>query len=163
MIVSQYDVPIVLMHMRGTPDNMQRNPHYTDAVEEIVNELEICISRAKSCNISPDKIILDPGIGFGKRLEDNLAVLNNLARFRNLGYPLLIGLSRKSISRNYHRSRRRPPYARQHSSQYVRLTARRRYSEGSRCQRDHCDAGYNICNRRSQVADEQAYGLPDFQ
>lgn len=97
MVVSQYDVPVVLMHMRGIAKNMQLNPHYTDAVEEIINELEICISRAKSFQISSDKIILDPGIGFGKRLEDNLAILNYLERFSNLGYSLLIGLSRKSF------------------------------------------------------------------
>jgi dihydropteroate synthase len=97
MIVSEHGVPVVLMHMRGTPENMQRNPHYKDAVEEIINELELCISRAKSSHISPDKIIIDPGIGFGKRLEDNLAIINSLERFSHLGYPVLVGLSRKSF------------------------------------------------------------------
>ncbi|MDC7227405.1 MAG: dihydropteroate synthase [Spirochaetales bacterium] len=96
-VVSQHDVPVILMHMRGTPENMQRNPHYTYAVEEIINELEICISRAKSLQIPSEKIIIDPGIGFGKRLEDNLSILKNIHRFRNLGYMLLIGLSRKSF------------------------------------------------------------------
>ena len=96
-IVSQYDVPIVLMHMRGTPENMQENPHYTDVVEEIVNELEVCIGRAKSFAIPADRIIIDPGIGFGKRLEDNLLILKHIERFGSLGYMLLIGLSRKSF------------------------------------------------------------------
>jgi dihydropteroate synthase len=97
VVASLNDVPIILMHMRGTPENMQRDPHYSDVIEEIINELELCISRAKSCNIQADKIILDPGIGFGKRLEDNLKILNNLERFEALGFPLLIGLSRKSF------------------------------------------------------------------
>lgn len=96
-IASQYDVPIVLMHMRGTPENMQKNPHYTDAVEEIVNELEVCIGRAKSFAIPAQNIIIDPGIGFGKRLEDNLLILKHIQRFKDLGYPVLIGLSRKSF------------------------------------------------------------------
>ncbi len=96
-IASQYEVPVVLMHIRGTPETMQLNPHYTDTVEEIIDELELCISRAKSFGIGPGKIILDPGIGFGKRLEDNLMIMKNLDRFVSLGYPLLIGLSRKSF------------------------------------------------------------------
>ena len=96
-IASQYEVPVVLMHIRGTPETMQLNPHYRDTVEEIINELELCISRAKSFGIAHGKIILDPGIGFGKRLEDNLLILKNLDRFISLGYPLLIGLSRKSF------------------------------------------------------------------
>lgn len=97
LVASLHDVPIVLMHMRGTPENMQRNPHYTDTVEEIINELELCVSRAKSCSISSERIIIDPGIGFGKRLEDNLMILKNIERFTELGFPLLIGLSRKSF------------------------------------------------------------------
>ena len=96
-IVSQYDVPVVLMHMRGTPENMQKNPHYTDVVQEIIDELEIGVCRAKSMTVAADKIIIDPGIGFGKRLEDNLLILKHIQRFRDLGYPVLIGLSRKSF------------------------------------------------------------------
>ena len=96
-IVSQYDVPIVLMHSRGTPENMQKNPHYTDTVEEIINELEVCIGRAKSFAIPAERIILDPGIGFGKRLEDNLLILRHLEKFCALGYTLLMGLSRKTF------------------------------------------------------------------
>ena len=80
-IVSMYDVPVILMHMRGTPESMQNSPHYTDVIEEIINELELCIGRAKSFNIASDRIIVDPGIGFGKRLEDNLMILKQLDRF----------------------------------------------------------------------------------
>lgn len=97
LVASQYDVPVVLMHMRGTPSTMQLNPHYTDTLEEILDELELCISRAKSFGIAGDKIIIDPGIGFGKRLEDNLIILNKLKRFKDTGYPVLMGLSRKSF------------------------------------------------------------------
>jgi len=96
-VAATYGVPVVLMHKRGNPDSMQVNPQYTDAVEEIINELELCIGRAHSFGINKDKIIIDPGIGFGKRLEDNLLILNNLSRFKALGYPMLIGLSRKSF------------------------------------------------------------------
>ena len=96
-IASQHEVPVVLMHMRGTSKTMQKNPHYRDTIEEIINELELCIGRAKSFGISGDKIILDPGIGFGKRLEDNLIILKKLDRFKKLGYPVLMGLSRKSF------------------------------------------------------------------
>ncbi len=97
LVAAKYEVPVVLMHMRGEPETMQTNPHYTNTIEEIISELEVCIDRAKSFGISPDKIITDPGIGFGKRLEDNLMILNNIDSFKALGYPLLIGLSRKSF------------------------------------------------------------------
>ncbi len=97
LVAATYDVPVVLMHKRGTPDTMQLNPRYTDVLEEILNELELCIGRAHSFGIKQDRIIIDPGIGFGKRLEDNLLILNNLGRFKALGYKMLIGLSRKSF------------------------------------------------------------------
>ncbi len=96
-VAATHDVPVILMHKRGSPETMQLNPQYTDAMEEIINELEVCIGRALSFGIKKKKIIIDPGIGFGKRLEDNLLILNNLGRFNKLGFPLLIGLSRKSF------------------------------------------------------------------
>jgi dihydropteroate synthase len=91
------DVPVILMHMRGEPKNMQENPHYEDVIAEITEELTGSIDYARSCGIREDRIIIDPGIGFGKRLQDNLAILRDLRSFRSLGYPLLIGLSRKSF------------------------------------------------------------------
>jgi dihydropteroate synthase len=97
LVVANTGVPVILMHKRGTPETMQINPQYTDAVEEILNELELCIGRAVSFGIKKEKIIIDPGIGFGKRLEDNLLILKNIDRFKALGYPVLIGLSRKSF------------------------------------------------------------------
>lgn len=97
LLAATADVPVILMHKRGNPDTMQLNPRYTDAIEEIVNELELCIGRALSFHIKKENIIIDPGIGFGKRLEDNLLIMNNIERFNDLGYPVLIGLSRKSF------------------------------------------------------------------
>jgi dihydropteroate synthase len=97
ILAADRDMPVILMHMRGTPETMQINPQYTDVVEEIVNELELCISRARSYGINKKRIIIDPGIGFGKRLEDNLLILKHLNRFKAMDFPLLIGLSRKSF------------------------------------------------------------------
>jgi dihydropteroate synthase len=91
-------VRIVLMHMKGTPETMQKNPFYQNAVEEIKNELEKFAENAVSSGISEEKIILDPGIGFGKRFEDNIAILKNLEQFRISSFPLLVGLSRKSFT-----------------------------------------------------------------
>ena len=91
------DVPVILMHMRGEPKNMQKNPQYRDVIAEITEELAGCVDFALSCGIREDRIIIDPGIGFGKRLQDNLAILRELRLLQNLGYPILIGLSRKSF------------------------------------------------------------------
>jgi dihydropteroate synthase len=91
------DVPVILMHMRGEPKNMQENPHYGDVIAEITEELAGSIDFARSCGIREDRIIVDPGIGFGKRLQDNLAILRDLGALRSLGHPIMIGLSRKSF------------------------------------------------------------------
>jgi dihydropteroate synthase len=90
-------VPVILMHMRGEPKNMQENPHYRDVIAEITKELAGSVDFARSCGIREDRIIIDPGIGFGKRLQDNLAILRDLGSLHSLGYPVLIGLSRKSF------------------------------------------------------------------
>lgn len=96
-MISSYQAAIVLMHMMGTPRSMQRNPTYTDCVGEIIrelkNSLEICLENG----IKSDRIIIDPGIGFGKTLENNLEILNRLREFSCLGRPVLIGTSRKSF------------------------------------------------------------------
>ncbi len=88
---------IVLMHKRGQPDSMQENPSYKDPLIEINNELAAAVDRAKSAGIPADKIILDPGIGFGKRHIDNLLILQKTSFFKKAGYPVLIGHSRKSF------------------------------------------------------------------
>ncbi len=90
-------VPIVLMHMKGTPKTMQTNPSYANAVGEILRELSASISLALEAGISRELIIIDPGIGFGKRVQDNLAIIRDLGAFRSLNAPIMIGLSRKSF------------------------------------------------------------------
>lgn len=88
---------VVLMHMRGTPRTMQAAPEYSDAVTEIRDFLAERAAWAVRAGVRPDRIVIDPGIGFGKRQEDNLAILGNLPRFVELGYPVLVGASRKSF------------------------------------------------------------------
>ena len=89
-IVACADVPICIMHNRDNKD-------YTDLISDIKSDLSECITIAKSSGIKDDKIIIDPGIGFAKTLEDNLMATNHLEDFLSLGYPLLYGSSRKSM------------------------------------------------------------------
>jgi dihydropteroate synthase len=96
-IAREYEVPIVLMHIKGTPKDMQQNPYYEDVIAEISRYLEESINIAQKAGIEKNKIIIDPGIGFGKRLEDNLNILKNLKKFSILECPVLIGCSRKSF------------------------------------------------------------------
>jgi dihydropteroate synthase len=92
-VAAERQVPIVLMHMQGTPATMQVNPHYSDVIEEILAFLHERINVARAHGIR--EIIADVGIGFGKTLEHNLTLLANLQRFAVLGVPLLLGISRK--------------------------------------------------------------------
>jgi len=96
-LCAERNVPVVLMHMRETPKTMQVDPHYRDVISEIIQELEERIEAARAAGVRKEQIIIDPGIGFGKRYEDNLHILHCLRRFRELGFPLLMGLSRKSF------------------------------------------------------------------
>ena len=96
-LISKMKVPIVIMHMRGKPENMQDNTHYSDLISEISFFFKSQIDLAKSYGIKDDKIILDPGIGFGKSLDQNFIILKNINKFCRLGYPILIGTSRKSF------------------------------------------------------------------
>ena len=89
--------PIVLMHMKGEPSTMQNAPYYDDCVGEVLSFLREAAERAAAAGVARDRIVLDPGIGFGKRREDNLALLSALGRLGGLGYPLLVGLSRKGF------------------------------------------------------------------
>lgn len=91
------DVPIVLMHIRGTPETMQKDIHYDSLFSEILQYLEESIKRAESAGLDPQQIIVDPGIGFGKTVEHNLLIIKNLSEFRILGKPILLGTSRKSF------------------------------------------------------------------
>jgi dihydropteroate synthase len=90
-------VPVILMHMRGEPKNMQENPHYEDTIAEVIAELSSSIDFALSSGIAEDRIIIDPGIGFGKRCQDNLAIIRGLSALHSLGCPVVMGLSRKSF------------------------------------------------------------------
>lgn len=95
--VAGLGVPIVLMHMRGTPQTMQQLTEYVDLIEEICEFLEQRAEVAIAAGIDRTKIILDPGIGFAKTFTQNLDILRYLTRIRTLGYPLLVGPSRKSF------------------------------------------------------------------
>ncbi len=90
---------VILMHRRGTPREMQHGggPHYDDVIAEVVDFLGRRVEGALRAGIDPDKILLDPGIGFGKRVEHNLLILRRLDRFFALGRPLVLGASRKSF------------------------------------------------------------------
>jgi len=90
-------VPIVLMHMLGEPKTMQVEPRYEDAAAEVAAELAMRAAGLEATGIARERIVLDPGIGFGKRLHDNLEILNQIEALRALGYPVLVGASRKSF------------------------------------------------------------------
>jgi dihydropteroate synthase len=88
---------LVLNHIRGTPRDMQLGPHYEDPVSEVYDDLARSVEAALQAGVSEEKIAIDPGIGFGKRIEDNLVLLGHLRELRSLGFPLLVGPSRKAF------------------------------------------------------------------
>jgi dihydropteroate synthase len=88
---------LILMHKKGNPPDMQKDPRYTDAAAEVGAYLEAAAEKAIRQGVSRNRIILDPGIGFGKRLADNLVILARLAEICRKGYPVLVGLSRKTF------------------------------------------------------------------
>jgi len=96
-VAAKEDTPLILMHIRGTPETMQRNVHYDSLFSEILRYLRDSIQRAESAGLDPQQVIIDPGIGFGKTAEDNLLIIKNLHEFRILGKPILLGTSRKSF------------------------------------------------------------------
>ena len=96
-VVKDENVPVVLMHSQGSPDTMQDNPVYEHVLLDIYDYLESRINLCIEAGIEKNKIIVDPGIGFGKTVEHNLAIINGLAIFHGLGVPLLLGTSRKSF------------------------------------------------------------------
>lgn len=93
--IAQQNVPYIMMHIKGTPENMQKNPVYDDLVEEIMNYFSERINKLK--NLGVNDIIIDPGFGFGKTLEHNYELLNKLDYFKIFELPILAGLSRKSM------------------------------------------------------------------
>ena len=96
-VVAETGVALVLMHMQGTPETMQRAPHYDDVVGEIAQFLSERAGLAVNHGVARDRIVLDPGIGFGKSLQHNLDLLANLRAFTQLGFPVLVGPSRKGF------------------------------------------------------------------
>jgi dihydropteroate synthase len=97
LLVTECGAPVILMHMKGVPKTMQANPFYEDLFQEIRCFLEERIATAAAYGIAREKIIVDPGIGFGKSLEHNLAIINNLRFLEDLDRPILLGISRKSF------------------------------------------------------------------
>lgn len=96
-LVAEADLPIVLMHMKGTPRDMQVDPTYEDLIGEIVAFLRKAVEEAHSVGIRKELIIIDPGIGFGKSFDDNLRILRELDAFSSLGQPIMVGTSNKAF------------------------------------------------------------------
>lgn len=94
-IVKEYNVGVVIMHIKGNPKTMQDDPNYNDVVKEVYDFLLVQSIKTKQNDVF--KIIVDPGIGFGKRIEDNFTLIKNLDYFQSLGYPVMIGVSKKSF------------------------------------------------------------------
>ena len=96
-VAKNYNSPIVMMHMKGIPKNMQNNPTYDHLITEIKDYLSSRVKCAINAGIDKKNIIIDPGIGFGKSVEHNFEIINNLDSFVDLGFPVLLGASRKSF------------------------------------------------------------------
>ena len=96
-VVADTGAGLVLMHMQGTPETMQRSPHYKNVVDDVMQFLAERAQWAIDCGVAKDRIVLDPGIGFGKTLHHNLDLLANLRAFMQLGFPVLVGPSRKGF------------------------------------------------------------------
>ena len=98
--ISRFQAGVILMHMQGSPETMQGRPQYDDVVTEVFEYLEQSIAIAVAAEINPEKIAIDPGIGFGKTDAHNLLILKNLNRLQELSKPVLLGVSRKSLIGN---------------------------------------------------------------
>lgn len=96
-LAAELGCPVILMHAQGSPETMQDNPSYRDPVLEIVAWLSRRIEQVTAAGVEPEQIMIDPGIGFGKRQEDNLAIFRRLDEIKAMGFPLLMGASRKSF------------------------------------------------------------------
>jgi len=96
-VVAEMNVPVIIMHMQGTPENMQKNPQYGDVVEDIKEWLQERIKAAEMAGIKRSDIVVDPGIGFGKNLKHNLEILGRLDEFKGMSGGVLLGASRKSF------------------------------------------------------------------
>jgi len=94
-VACKYNAALCIMHMRGTPENMQTNPTYKDVVDEVYTFLYQAVQKAKECGLDENRIIIDPGFGFGKTLEHNILLLKYLTEFKSLKKPILVGISKK--------------------------------------------------------------------
>ena len=94
-VLKKYNIPFVIHHMRGTPKNMQKNPSYKNVLLDIYDFFEKKIKKMRLLGIKHSNIILDPGIGFGKNLKHNMTLINNISIFHSLGFPIMLGVSRK--------------------------------------------------------------------
>ena len=109
-VAAEHKAELVIMHIRGTPADMQKNTIYNDLIQDILDFLTESATIAISEGVDKSRIIIDPGIGFGKSIEQNYGIINNIERFTETGFPVLIGLSRKSlISRLYNSEEDRLP------------------------------------------------------
>ena len=97
-VVAELDVPYIMMHMQGTPENMQENPQYKNVTNDVLGFLERKIKQLKAKGF--EQIIIDPGFGFGKTMEHNYELLNNLKCFEKFKFPIIVGVSRKSMIYN---------------------------------------------------------------
>ena len=96
-VVAQAGASLILMHSRGTPQDMQRAPRYGNVVAEVGAELRAALSAALAAGVAAEKIVIDPGFGFAKTFEHNLELLRRLPELRELGHPIMVGLSRKAM------------------------------------------------------------------
>jgi dihydropteroate synthase len=96
-VAAKHGAYLILMHMRGTPKEMQQDTKYNDLIGEIHSYLEAATNKAAKAGVANNRLIIDPGIGFGKSVEGNFSILKSLHRFLDLDYPLLVGVSRKSF------------------------------------------------------------------
>lgn len=95
IVAKQFNAGVIIMHIKGHPKTMQQNPYYENVVKEVYDFLDSQSKKVFQNGV--EKIIIDPGIGFGKRVEDNFTLIKNLETFQSIGYPIMIGLSRKSF------------------------------------------------------------------
>ena len=94
-ILKKYNIPFIIHHTLGTPENMQKSPKYKNVLLDIYDFFEKKIKEIRSHGIKHNNIILDPGIGFGKNLKHNMSIMSNISIFHSLGFPIMLGVSRK--------------------------------------------------------------------
>ena len=102
-VLKKYNIPFVIHHMQGIPKNMQKKPRYKNILLDIYDFFENKINEVRSLGIKHNNIILDPGIGFGKNLKHNMTLISNISIFHSLGFPIMLGVSRKRFIKDISR------------------------------------------------------------